>query len=506
MRRTPRARPWLRRFLPCLILAVLAGLSAPGAAGANSADRFLMWVPCSQLPDLTDAELDTWKSRGVDGFACITKHMRGMGGTQDFTGDPNASLAGSNYDLQRRLRDSNVIGRMKARGMKAYMGPYLVNYFNTKTPLVDWFDDAGWNSLVLAKIGDLAGAAKQLGFAGIAWDQELYTQTGSVQSASWNWNYSGNGRSEADTRAKVRERGRQVMQTVLDKFPDVEVIAYAVEWPQTWSEVVQREVNGRADVNKDRLDIDFWDGLSSVEGYRALRVLEAIYYKTPHVGTWETAFQYHFNSVYAYLSRRLSRPDLAAGKLHVSPFAWIDAGPSSSAFDDAKSTSYVNQQLAAFRKWGTGGEFADYSWGGLRKFNYDPYADAMRAGSASGSVDSINPSLTAERGPDPADGQVSLKGVAHDNLAIRSVRWSKAAGPSGTAQMTWRTTSGDVRNGHQWVMDWVVPSVPLTEGENRITVTVEDIKGLTTSETIVIDGGGTPDPPPNEEPPPDECG
>jgi hypothetical protein len=72
--------------------------------------------------------------------------------------------------------------------------------------------------------------------------------------------------------------------------------------------------------------------------------------------------------------------------------------------------------------------------------------------------------------------------------------------------MTWRTISGDVRSGHRWAMDWVVPSIPLTAGENRITVTVEDIKGLTTSETIVVNGAGDPPPPPDEEPPPDECG
>ena len=41
-----------------------------------------------------------------------------MGGTQDFTGDSAASLSGDRYQLQRELRDSNIVGRAKAWGMK----------------------------------------------------------------------------------------------------------------------------------------------------------------------------------------------------------------------------------------------------------------------------------------------------------------------------------------------------------------------------------------------------
>jgi hypothetical protein len=38
--------------------------------------------------DLTDASLDLWKSRGVDGIICMHGRLRLMGGKQDFTGDP----------------------------------------------------------------------------------------------------------------------------------------------------------------------------------------------------------------------------------------------------------------------------------------------------------------------------------------------------------------------------------------------------------------------------------
>ena len=55
---------------------------------------------------------------------------------------------------------------MRARGMKAYMGFFMVNYLNTKPPLKDWFDDAGWQTTVLPRIRDLSGAAKLKALSG----------------------------------------------------------------------------------------------------------------------------------------------------------------------------------------------------------------------------------------------------------------------------------------------------------------------------------------------------
>ena len=263
------------------LLAVLAGALAPGSAAAatpNSADGIITWTGCNDLLTLTDGELDTWKSRGVDGFACVVGHLRGMGGAQDFTGDPAASLTGANYSLQRRFRDTDIVGRLRARGMKGYLGAYLVNYYNSATPLAEWFDDAGWGSKVLPKVGDLAAAAKRLGFAGLAFDHELYPQEG-AHTASWSWRYPGYTRTEAATRAKAKERGRQLMGAMVDRFPGLELLTYGVEFPESWNEVVQKDYNGVANAFADRLDIDFYDGVTSAEGYGALRIMDATFYK-----------------------------------------------------------------------------------------------------------------------------------------------------------------------------------------------------------------------------------
>ena len=190
------------------------------------------------------SELDTWKARGVDGFVCMTGRLRGLGGAQGFSGDPNASLAGASYSLQRSLRDSRIVERMKAREMKLYLGVKLANYYNDATPLKDWFDDAGWSREVLPNMRNLAAAARLYGFAGIALDQELYPSQGGDATATWAWDYPGNARSEAQVRAKARQRGAELMRAILDRFPGAELAVHEAFFPHTWRELMQEDVNG----------------------------------------------------------------------------------------------------------------------------------------------------------------------------------------------------------------------------------------------------------------------
>jgi hypothetical protein len=477
-------------------LALHGGGSAQAAPREpNSADSLIVWTACPNILELTDAELDLWKSRGVDGFACMHGRLRDMGGSQDFTGDSRASLVGSNYKFQRTLLATNIVGRMRARGMKAYLGLKLANYYNTATPLKDWFDDRGWSDLVLPKMADAAAAARQLGFAGVAIDQELYPQRGGVTTATWDWSYPGNSHTEPQVRAKARQRGQELMRALTKSYPGIELLAYHVHLPETWRELVQEKVNGIERAMDLLLDIDFWDGLSSVQGYGAIRLVDSTFYKTPHVGSWEPALQYHYNKLHSYLSRRLSNWDYASSRLFVSPFSWIGPGPRGSAFDAARSPAHVATQLAAFRKWGMGGEFANYAYGGLDSFDYTPYVGAMQAASTPAVVDAEPPSLVV----DPARtvsakpvASLALDGSTTDNLAIRFVRWQNDRGGSGTAQLTWNILSGDYRSRYKWRTRWSAPAIPLTPGLNQITVTAEDIKGLAITRVIRVANGTAP--------------
>lgn len=455
-----------------------------GADPNNSADRLVFWINHKEFSSLTDAQLQTWKDRGVDGFVSVVQWLRGMGGGQDFTGDASASLQGSQYDYQRQLRDSRIVERTNALGMKAYLGFYFSNQTGGATPLKDWFDDAGWSNQLLPKVREISAAAKLLGFAGLAFDQELYPQSGNVQKASWSVGYTGNTRPEAEVRSKAFQRGKQMMSTILEAFPNVEIVDYAAQFPETWEELVQDQANGIKDAMGGSVSIDLWNGLTSVPGYKAIRFVDAIFYKTTQIrgATWDNALQYNVNRTYSLLSRRFENWAYASSRIEVAPFSWIDEG--TTRFEAARSPDAVNEQLAAFRKWTAGREFTNFA-NTFNTFDYGPYAKAMQAASTPGVVDSAAPSLTVQ-GPRTNGDRLDLAGLATDNLGIRAVRWDVAGGASGAAKMTWKVKDGSYSSGYQWEMQWTADAIPLKRGENRVVVTAEDIKGLTTTWSVAV--------------------
>lgn len=127
------------------------------------------------------------------------------------------------------------------------------------------------------------------------------------------------------------------------------------------------------------------------------------------------------NSSYAMFSRRLSNWAYASSRVFVSPFAWIDAGPSE--FERARDPDAVAEQLRSFRTWGTGRQFANFAFAPLGEFDYGPYANALRDAATPAIVDTEPPVVTVtsvgRSGP-----SVDVTGFATDNLGIREVRWS----------------------------------------------------------------------------------
>jgi hypothetical protein len=456
---------------------------------ANSADRLIMWTSCDQLVGLSEGELRRWIARGVDGFVCQIRFLRGLGGSQDFTG--GARPRGAEYRLQRRLRGSPA-GRWAGEGkLLLYLGFYMVNYYNKSTPLEDWFDDRAWSRDVLPRVRGVAAAARSMGFTGIAVDQELYPQQGNARTASWSWRYPGNRHSEVQVRAKVKERGRQLMESMVRAYPGLELVAYDTRLPGTWQAKVAAEINQLPNPSAEDVRIDVWDGLSSVQGYSAIRWMDAVFHKTFHLpgASWDTALEYNANRIYSELSRRFSNWSYASSRLHVSPFSWVDEGPSDSKFAKARDPRYVAEQLDAFKKWGAGGAFANYAYGDLEKFDYSPYVDALRRASSPARVDSQSPKLaltSSQRATRrvAAGESASLTGVASDDFAIRAVRWYDDRGRQGVARMTW-TFSGDQRSGWNGEMKWSI-DLTIPRDAARVTIVAEDIKGLATQLPLTV--------------------
>jgi hypothetical protein len=328
----------------------------------------------------------------------------------------------------------------------------------------------------------MAAGAKVLGLAGLGFDEELYS-TKNGATGDWNWNYPTNTHSEPDVRAQVKVRGAQLMQAMLAGYPDIDIVDVGWRLPEGWEELVQQVVNGRPNANATRVDIDFWDGMTSVSGYGQIRFMDSSFNKTSHLyrATWDTAMTYNTNRLFSLFSRRFSNWAYASSHVQVSTFAWISDGAGSS-FEGARSPQEVSQQLSAFRRWGTGDAFANYAYSGLSGFDYTPYVPALQAAAAPGVVDTQPPAVTVKAKGRVGDSAL-ISGSATDNMGIRAVRWSTATGQSGSAKLTWTVTSGDYGTGYQWRMDWLLGAVVLPG--QPITITTEDVKGLVTSTTVV---------------------
>jgi hypothetical protein len=333
----------------------------------------------------------------------------------------------------------------------------------------------------------VAGMAKLEGFDGLSFDQEDYPGEGGRRH-SWDWKY-GHTRSEAEVREKVRQRGREIMETIVAAYPGVAVSAYHWNLPGSWNELVKHKVNkAEPDNAKYKVFIDFFDGLTGVEGYSGFSLLDAVFYKSTHVSaSWDTALAYNANNIYANLSRRLRRWDYAASRVKVVPFAWIDHNDKEWPYR-RQTAEEVQKQLTAFRRFSVGEEFSNFVFHTpMSKYDYSPYVPAMREAATPGRVDDVAPTLLADPAQASADGRRLLRGSAHDNLAVRSIRWSSSRGGAGQAAMTMVTKSGEPATGYDWEMTWEA-DVPVLPGLNTFTITVEDIKGLTTTTTVTIQG------------------
>lgn len=448
-----------------------------------------MWVRCSDVAGLTDAQLAYWQSLGVGGFVCMSQWLDGMGGQNAFT-DPAGDLTAPQYTLERAIVTSNVVARAHAHNLTLYLGAYLVNYYDTQTPLAEWFDDGAWSGTVVPSASRFASAAHLMGFDGLGFDEELYPQTGGAHGATWSWNYPGNTHTEQQVRAQVAVRGAQLMGAIVGAFPGVEIVDYGTFLPGTWAAYIQTAVNGTPSPYQDTVQLNLWDGLTQAPGYSAIRFLDASFYKGPNVpgAGYDAALQYNDNTWFALLSRSWHNWAYAADRVFVSPFAWIDGDAANEGpWSAPRPPAFVATQLQEYRRWGMGGDFGIYSYASLGQFDYSPYASAMQAAAAPGVVQTQPPTIGVTAPPTTtAAASVSLTGVANDPLAVRVVRWSNDRGGSGTAQLTWQVLGGSDSQGWTAQTTWAAASVPLSSGLNTITLTVENIKGLTTTTSLAI--------------------
>ena len=174
--------------------------------------------------------------------------------------------------------------------------------------------------------------------------------------------------------------------------------------------------------------------MTRAEGYSAIRFWDNTFYKAPGRGqSWDTALTYNQNRVMATFSRSFSNWDYASERVHLSPFAWVNAGPDAGPLRRRPPAGVRARAAAGDAQVGNGRRVRQLQ---LQRrcagFDAAPYAGAMHAASTPGNVDGVDPTLQITSSAAGSSPPAVIEGNAHDNLAIRLVRWQDDRGRAGS--------------------------------------------------------------------------
>ena len=223
---------------------------------------------------------------------------------------------------------------------------------------------------VLPRLADLAGGARSCSASpGLALDQELYGQTGGARPRPG----TGITRATPTPRRRCGRRPRDARRAgdgarCSTAFPEVELAVYHVALPRRLERARRAGGQRRRRTLDDLLHIDFWDGMTSVDGLRGDPLLGRHLLQDPAPsGTWDTALTYNTNQIFATFSRGSSNWDV---RLRAGPPIAVQPGSTPARTPRATSTTpgrrtTSRSSCSRFAKWGTGGEFANYVYGAL---------------------------------------------------------------------------------------------------------------------------------------------
>lgn len=232
-------------------------------------------------------------------------------------------------------------------------------------------------------------------------------------------------------------------------FPAVDLLTYHYSFAGGWNSVVQRRYNNPDDFGANALFIDWYSGLSSVDGYSSIRLINTNFHKVmAPAATWDIAMSTR-QTISSPYSRARSQLVLCG-----------QPGPSDPVRVDRRGV--VDQPVRRRQATGRGGGAAggDGEVGDRRgvpelRLPGHPLVrlrpvrarDAERQHPGRGGLGAAD--VDHFRPPPGGTSTVSLSGVASDDMAVRSVTWSNDRGGSGAATTTWRVLSGDYLVGYE---------------------------------------------------------
>jgi hypothetical protein len=321
--------------------------------------KIALWTGLSPFLDATDDDLTKLADRGVGMVMLQLRHLYGLGGTQRFTGVAVPDTA--DYATQRKIRDTKIAERCKARGIELYIGWYFVNYNQNVVPFSkDWFDDAQW-ATVVSSVRGIAQMAKAYGFAGFGLDGEEYPGA-SGSRMTWYWDYPGRTQSEGAVRAKVKQRGEQ-MADAIATFPNPRVVVYYAQLTGSFEEAARGEWAAKEGKPYAGLgwsvSENFYEGVCS-RGLGKVDFWDAWFYKgtaRPGWNDWNVAVADGLKRHNDWVAKH------ATGSIGYANFTWIDTQAGSpSEFDDPKPPATVKAQLTAARDVGTADHIPVYCY------------------------------------------------------------------------------------------------------------------------------------------------
>lgn len=125
-----------------------------------------------------------------------------------------------NQKWSRQWFQSSV-DQLKGCKFRRFTDNFLI--FNANPGDVDWFDDAGWKNIV-EHWRIAAWVARQSGFKGICFDPEPYASPHAQFTYSAQAGHDKH--SFAEYYEQARRRGREIMQAVVEEYPDITIHSF----------------------------------------------------------------------------------------------------------------------------------------------------------------------------------------------------------------------------------------------------------------------------------------
>jgi len=194
---------------------------------------------------------------------------------------------------------------VRARGMALHVS---TNVATSTAPFADLFDDAAW-TLAEGRLRYLAAQAATANANGLALDLEPYGYDASM----WSVAYPGNTRSESVTRAKMRERARQIAPILAAAGPLVIYPSSTASFPGSYNDVVQTAAGNGSDLYAHNMFSDFLAGL--LDGGVKITLTDGVFASGPQAPgrTWDTG-----------IAESVSRTTTAFPGLRASAMLWPD--------------------------------------------------------------------------------------------------------------------------------------------------------------------------------------